>query len=107
MNGRHVTELASIEVESGVAENPDGTHRPFVTVRAVHDGGAAIGQLDVDTARDQALIFLAGAEAARHDAILVDLLTELELPAVAIGGLVTDLRARLAESDPLDREDPT
>lgn len=82
-------DLASINVTSGVNERGE----PFITVVAVTEGGRFItGQVDPTTAREQAMAWLAVAEAAEQDAATLRCIRKLELPEELAGAIVIELR---------------
>jgi hypothetical protein len=67
--------LTDVEVISGTAQDPDGSFRGFVTIRALADDGSFLtGQLDPDEVRAMALRFLEVAEAADQDRIVFHML---------------------------------
>lgn len=85
-------ELAGLEVISGTS---GFTGQPFITVRAVAaDGTIMFGQLDTATCERQGVIFLQVAEAARHDAALVAMLTDAGMNDQQVGALLLDWRQR-------------
>ena len=87
MSGKQWAGLTNVEVVSGTAQDSETVFRGFVTVRAIADDGSMMsGQLDPKTLRDMALNFLAVAEAAEQDAIVMTMLTrdvDLDLDAAA------------------------
>lgn len=88
----NIGELSDIEMSSGVNDD----HVGFVHIRAIGtiagEPVVLIGQLDPATIRQHALAYLESAEAAEHDAALVRLLAELEMPDELIGHLIGNLR---------------
>lgn len=67
--------LAMIDVTSGVNEAGE----PFIAVRATaeHDRFVLLGQLTPNELRQQAMYFLAAAEAAETDAVVFKILTDM------------------------------
>ena len=89
-------DLASINVTSGV--NGDG--EPFITVTAVtQKGNFVVGQVDPATAREQAMAWLAAAEAAEQDAATLRCVRKLELPDELAGAIVIELRNSRSDDD--------
>lgn len=92
MTAPGLLELATLEQTSGVSAT---TSAGFVTLRAVAtDGTTMVGQLNPDATRQLALDMIAAGDAAETDALLVELLTELDLPDHVVGGFLSDLRGR-------------
>ena len=87
--------LTDVETISGTAQDPDGSFRGFVTVRALaEDGSHMAGQLDPGTLREMALHFLETAEAAEQDAIVFTMMTrDMDLDAAVAARFVANMRA--------------
>lgn len=94
MTAKQWAGLTDIEVVSGTAEDPDGSFRGFVTVRAVaEDGSMMAGQLHPEEVRLMALNFFGAAEAADQDAIVFRLMTrDLGVEAEDVAGFVMRMR---------------
>jgi hypothetical protein len=68
--------LSSIDMSSGTAMDSPTEFRGFVTVKATAPGGDVMeGQLDPDEVRKMALQWLAVAEAAEQDRIVMTMMT--------------------------------
>ena len=108
MSGRDFEDLVDVEVVSGTAQDPDGSFRGFVTIRATAaDGSFLTGQLDPAMLRKMAGNFLAAAEAAVGDAVVMTMLVrDIELPAPDAARFVMAMRAERhrVDPDPDDRE---
>jgi hypothetical protein len=93
--------LTNIEVVSGLAERDD-EYRGFLTVRAfAEDGSFMSGQLDPADVRKMALNFLASAEAAVADAIVMNLfVTKIGAEPGVAAAFVTDMREERHRIDP-------
>lgn len=94
--------LTNIEVVSGLAERGENEFRGFLTVRAfAEDGSFMSGQLDPDDVRKMALNFLASAEAATSDALVMNLFVNKigAEPGVA-AAFITDMRDERHRIDP-------
>lgn len=99
MTGRALTDLVGVELESLLAPRGDDV-LPRVTIRVTHEGGVAIGQLDVPEAERMALQWLQVCATAADDAALYRLLTvKLEQPAELAGRLIADLRSFREETE--------
>jgi hypothetical protein len=85
--------LVHIEVESGVSVS---TGEAFCTVRAKAEAGTVlVGQLPPEEVRQMALNFLAGAEAAEMDAMVMAELTDtVGLDKESAARFVAALRSR-------------
>ena len=90
-------DLESLEASSGVNHVNEG----FVRIRAQgqpESGSAApvvlMGQVTPQQARVLALSFLQAAEAAEHDAAVVEVLRSIDTPDEAVAGFVADLCRR-------------
>ena len=96
---RQWADLDRIEVISGTAEDPDGSFRGFVTIRArASDGSFMAGQLDPDELRSLALNFLEVAEAADQDAMVFRVMTRnVGVPPSVAAHLVRDMRTAREE----------
>lgn len=71
-----ISTLASLDVESGVAEDSETKYHGFLTIRAKDENGNVfMGQLMPDEVRHMALAWLEAAEAADQDSIVMTLLT--------------------------------
>lgn len=92
------SDLAAIEVESGVTESA----APFCRVRCVADNGETIllGQLPPEVLRTQAMQFLAVAEAAEQEAAVFRLMRDLELPEELAAQIVRNIRDNRSGGDP-------
>lgn len=100
MTGRALTDLVGIELESLLAPREGDDVLPRVTIRVEHDGGVAIGQLDVPEAERMALQWLQVCATAADDAALYRLLTvKLEQPVELAGRLIADLRSFRKEEE--------
>jgi hypothetical protein len=99
---KHWEGLTGIEVMSGLAEREGGEYRGFLTVRALaEDGSFMSGQLDPDEVRKMALNFLASAEAAVQDAVVMGMLVrDVELPPDAAAAFVHSMRDERNRIDP-------
>ena len=108
MSGRDFGDLVDVEVVSGTAQDPDGSFRGFVTIRATAaDGSFLTGQLDPAMLRKMAANFLAAAEAAVGDAVVMSVLVDrVGLDLHAAGFVVSQMRAarHTIDPDPDDRE---
>jgi ABC-type uncharacterized transport system YnjBCD permease subunit len=84
-----MADLVSINVSSGVNERGEG----FCSVSAVDsDGRILLGQLDPATMRVQAMQWLEAAEAAEHEAALLRVIRNLELPDQLAAAVIVELR---------------
>lgn len=88
MSGDPVLDGGVVTIESGVSLF-DG--KPFCAVLV---DGRRLGQLRPDEVREMAMNWMAAAEAAESDAIVVQLMRELGVPDDAVGDLLMDLRGR-------------
>lgn len=88
--------LTGIDIEA--MSTPDG--KPFCFVKAAGQLGEMIGQLTPGEVRVMALAWLAAAEAAEQDAMVLAALTDPEgvgLPLDVAALVVADVRMRRAE----------
>jgi hypothetical protein len=84
-------DLESIYITSGVNEKFKG----FCTVSI--NGGDMLGQLSPPEVRRMAYDWLEAAEAAETDAIVCQLLSEMDLPEQVIGGFLIAMRNKRPE----------
>jgi hypothetical protein len=99
---RNRDQLAGIHIQAGLKETDDGGYAGFCTVFATAaDGWRMLGQLDPAEVRKMALNFLAGAEAAVQDAVVMNMLTrDVELEPGRAAAFVTMMRDERHRLDP-------